>query len=48
MLDPLTLDLLLLAVSDDRCRRRLISRLRPRVVGWSYPRDAAGYERGRS
>jgi hypothetical protein len=30
--------LLLLALSDDRYRRRLIGRLRPAVTGWHYPR----------
>lgn len=38
MLDSPALDLLLLALTDPRTRRRLIDRLRPRVVGWHYPR----------
>lgn len=32
------LGLLLLALTDPRARRCLIGRLRPRVVGWRYPR----------
>ena len=37
MLDPLTLDLLLLALTDGRLRRRLSGRLRPRLVGRPHP-----------
>lgn len=32
-----SLDLLVLALTDDRCRRRLIGRLRPRMVGRPHP-----------
>ena len=38
MLNDLALDLLLLALTDDRSRRRLIGRLRPRLVGRPNPR----------
>ena len=32
------LALLLEALTDDRCRRRLIGRLRPRLIGRPHPR----------
>ncbi len=34
MLDSRDLDLLLQALKDERCRRRLIGRLRPMLVDW--------------
>jgi hypothetical protein len=37
MLDSRALDLLLLALTDERHRRRLIGRLRPRLVGRPHP-----------
>ena len=37
MLDALTPDLLLQAFTDERCRRRLIGRLRPQLVGSPHP-----------
>ena len=37
MLDPLALDLLLLALTNDRYRRRLSGRLRPRLSGRPHP-----------
>jgi len=37
-LDYAALALLLEALTDRKVRRRLVGRLRPHVVGWSYPR----------
>lgn len=37
-LDDAALSLLMEALTDRTARRRLVGRLRPRVIGWSYPR----------
>ena len=46
MLAPPGLDLLLKALTDDRRRRRLIGRLRPRLVGRPHPQRRLQRPRG--